>query len=112
MINHLVEEGSVARRTQNGDSFRPPFKKNSAVNMKKVKHVKTFLLNISKMESHYCREKTAKQYRDLVYTAFEEPKKDQCDIGFGLKNGNIAQDIYDFHIENKNIARRGKDNDK
>lgn len=102
------------------------------------------------MEIHYCRQKTEKEYLDLIYTSFKnvykifkqyisdngipsnettsyltflkithslnirlyEPKKDQCDLCFSFKNNNTTREIYGSHIENKNKARKEKDDDK
>lgn len=40
------------------------------------------------------------------------PKKDQCDVCVGFKHGNIAQNVYDHHIERKSAAQEMKAIDK
>lgn len=125
-------------------------KKVSMINIKKKDHVKDFLTGLPKLESHYCRQKTDKQYLDFNYTTFKDvyriyeqfvkdkniprneessylsflkithslniglykPKKDQCDLCFSYKNGNIDEATYNQHVNNKNKARLEKETDK
>ena len=105
-----------------------------------------FLNTIPKVESHYCRRDSQKQYVEPVFGSFADlyreyqvycgennsepssrstfrtvfnnmnmslykPKKDQCDTCCQYKEGNLAREAYDKHIELKNQARAQQDND-
>ncbi|XP_044750002.1 uncharacterized protein LOC123310551 [Coccinella septempunctata] len=50
----------------------------------------------------------AKQKKIAIFS----PRKDQCDLCFMFKNGNLAEEDYKKHIEAKNAARIEKKNDK
>ena len=41
-----------------------------------------------------------------------QPRKDQCDLCVSYKQGNIGEDVYNQHVENKNEARFSKERDK
>jgi len=91
--------------------------------------VSTFLESLPKIETHYCRKSTSKLYlepysekckeegktlvsRTNFMNIFSEknlslfsPKKDQCDLCCGHKTGNINDEEWHKHIENKNRSR-------
>ncbi|CAG9782467.1 unnamed protein product [Diatraea saccharalis] len=49
-----------------------PVKRQNKKNIAKVNHVKSFLDNLPKMPSHYCRQSTNKQYIDVQYRTWAE----------------------------------------
>lgn len=130
-ILKLVKQNSITRNPKtNNKSF-----------------VGTFLDNLPKMESHYCRKSTSKFYLEPIvqshlqlyniYTKnceemgkslvsrtnfmniFNEknlslfsPKKDQCDLCCGHQTGNINDEEWNKHIDDKNRSREEKQVDK
>ena len=40
------------------------------------------------------------------------PKKDQCEKCMAAKVGNLSNDLYNEHVEQKNLARETKEKDK
>jgi len=56
-----------------------------------------------------------KIFRDVfreLNLGFFNPRKDQCDICIGHKEGHISQEVYDNHVGDKERARHFKNVDK
>lgn len=50
-------------------------------------------------------------FDDLNLSLFS-PRKDQCDLCCSFKAGNVAREIYDDHVKEKDLARKEKESDK
>lgn len=109
--------------------------------------LKSFLTELNKLPSHYCRKDTDRMYLEQSFQSWNDlfkvyvkrcedenrkvlssklltitakamkislyqPRKDQCDICFMHKNGNVSQEDYEQHISRKNLARSEKEKDK
>ncbi|CAG9816238.1 unnamed protein product [Phaedon cochleariae] len=93
---------------------------------------KTYLpstLNITKMYelySKYCQENNLPMAKECIYRkifceeyniSFFQPKKDQCGLCTNYNNSNEnekceMQENFNSHVQNKNLARENKENDK
>jgi hypothetical protein len=58
-----------------------------------------------------CYKIFSKTFRELNFSVFI-PRKDQCDVCVSAKHGNITDEEYQTHIEEKNRAREEKAKDK
>ncbi|CAG9763518.1 unnamed protein product [Ceutorhynchus assimilis] len=56
--------------------------------------------------------KTLTKMAEEMNLALFRPRKDQCDICFKYKNGNLSEMDYSEHINMKNSARKEKEEDK
>ncbi|XP_030752314.1 uncharacterized protein LOC115879560 [Sitophilus oryzae] len=56
--------------------------------------------------------KLLRQMAKKMKIAIFSPRKDQCDVCFMFKNGNVPEEDYQKHIEAKNTARAEKERDK
>lgn len=69
------------------------------------------LTAIGQLESKVSIKIFNKEFNAMNLALFS-PKKDQCDLCCSYKVGNVNQEIYNRHIQEKNIARREKEKDK
>ena len=71
----------------------------------------------------YCKSASGKSMRAVGLTMFRKmfsamgfsifiPKKDQCEKCMAAKVGNLSNDLYNEHVEQKNLAREKKEKDK
>lgn len=117
------------------------------VNNEKREFLLIFFNDLPKMPSHYCRQRTEKQYLEpnfrnlaelykyysLVCTENQrqplstcyfsntfsalklglyQPKKDRCDMCVGFEKGNVTLEEITLHVEQKELAKKEKRNDK
>ncbi|CAG9763604.1 unnamed protein product [Ceutorhynchus assimilis] len=124
-------------------------KRNSArlVNEESVEFLKSFLDNLPKLPSHYCRKETKKLYLQETFGSFSElhklyqqhcdssnqkglsrntlmkyvkeknigifsPRKDQCDLCVEYQAGNLEQETWEKHRQDKERAQQEKVKDK
>lgn len=63
------------------------------------------------MKQHVSEKIFRKIFSELNLSVFN-PRKDQCDICVGFREGQICQEVYNCHIADKDQARYFKDLDK
>lgn len=76
--------------------------------------------DLYKVYKQQCEEKgqnlmsifTMTKLADEMKISIFRPQKDQCDVCFKYKNGNLEEYEYNEHIERKNLARQEKETDK
>lgn len=56
--------------------------------------------------------KLLRQVAKNMKIALFSPRKDQCDLCFMFKNGNVSEEVYRAHINKKEAARAEKEKDK
>ena len=84
-------------------------------------YVENTFLSKSNMHKEYCRflisqDESKKPVSRPVFVkilkklkiAIHKPRKDQCDVCYGFKNGNISQDEFDEHWLRKNESSAAK----